>query len=87
VYCVDEHKPVVMGMSALLTTNMPYIGVMIEALDKRGMRYDFHVMVGGAPFNQEFADAIGADTNGRGAARSSKMASDYVRVLAQRIAA
>ena len=87
MYCVDEHKPVTMGMSALLTTTMPYIDVVIKAFDKRGMRYDFHVMVGGAPLNQVFADTIGADTNGRGAARSSQMASDYVRALAQRIAA
>ena len=76
---IDEHKPAVMGMSALLTTTMPYMGVVIEELDKRGMRNDFHVMVGGAPLNQEFADAIGADAYGRDAARSSEMASNYVK--------
>ena len=76
---IDEHKPVIMGMSALLTTTMPYMGVVIEELDKRGMREDFHVMVGGAPLNQEFADAIGADAYGRDAARSSEMANDYVQ--------
>jgi methanogenic corrinoid protein MtbC1 len=59
VYCADEHKPVVVGMSALLTTTMPYMGVVIENLNKRGMRNDNHVMVGGAPLNQEFVDAIG----------------------------
>lgn len=76
---IDEHKPVVMGMSALLTTTMPYMGVVLEELDKRGMRDDFHVMVGGAPLNQEFADAIGADAYGRDAARSSEMASTYAQ--------
>ncbi len=74
---LDEHKPVIMGMSALLTTTMPYMGVVIEEMDKRGMRNDFHVMCGGAPLNQEFADAIGADAYGRDAARSSEMAQTY----------
>jgi methylmalonyl-CoA mutase cobalamin-binding domain/chain len=76
---IDEHKPVVMGMSALLTTTMPYMGVVLEELDKRGMRNDFHVMVGGAPLNQEFADAIGADAYGRDAARSAEMAANHAR--------
>jgi len=76
---IDEHKPVIMGMSALLTTTMPYMGVVIEELDKRGMRNDFHVMCGGAPLNQEFADAIGADAYGRDAARSAEMAQAYAQ--------
>ena len=75
---VDEHKPVIMGMSALLTTTMPYMGVVIEEFDKRGLMEDVHIMVGGAPLNQEFADAIGAPAYGRDAARSSEMASSYV---------
>ena len=74
---LDEHKPVIMGMSALLTTTMPYMGVVIEEMDKRDILKDFHVMVGGAPLNQEFADAIGAHAYGRDAARSSEMASKY----------
>ena len=74
---LDEHKPVIMGMSALLTTTMPYMGVVIEEMDKRALLNDFHVMVGGAPLNQEFADAIGAHAYGRDAARSSEMASAY----------
>ena len=75
---VEEHKPVIMGMSALLTTTMPYMGVVIEEFDKRGLMEDVHIMVGGAPLNQEFADAIGAPAYGRDAARSSEMASAYV---------
>lgn len=77
----DEHKPVIMGMSALLTTTMPYMGVVIEEFEKRGMNKDIHIMVGGAPLNQEFADAIGAPAYGRDAARSSEMAADYARSL------
>ena len=75
---LDEHKPVIMGMSALLTTTMPYMGIVIEEMDKRDMMKDFHVMVGGAPLNQEFADAMGAPSYGRDAARSAEMATNYV---------
>lgn len=74
---MDEHKPVIVGMSALLTTTMPYMGVVIEEMDKRDLLKDFQVMVGGAPLNQEFADAVGAHAYGRDAARSSEMASLY----------
>ncbi|MBT8116108.1 MAG: corrinoid protein [Arenicella sp.] len=75
---IDEHKPVIMGMSALLTTTMPYMGVVIEEFDKRGLMDEVHVMVGGAPLNQEFADAIGAPAYGRDAARSAELAAAYV---------
>jgi hypothetical protein len=54
---IDEHRPAILGMSALLTTTMPYMGVVIEELDKRGILKELPVMVGGAPLNQEFADA------------------------------
>lgn len=75
---MDEHKPVILGMSALLTTTMPYMGVVIEEFDKRGLMHEVHVMVGGAPLNQEFADAIGASAYGRDAARSAELAAAYV---------
>jgi methanogenic corrinoid protein MtbC1 len=71
---IDEHKPAIMGMSALLTTTMPYMGVVIEELDKRGIMKELPVMVGGAPLNQEFADAIGAHSYGRDAAISAELA-------------
>ncbi len=71
---IDEHKPDIIGMSALLTTTMPYMGVVIEEMDKRGLLKEIPVMVGGAPLNQEFADAIGAHTYGRDAAMSSELA-------------
>jgi methanogenic corrinoid protein MtbC1 len=68
----------VMGMSALLTTTMPYMGVVIEELDKRGILKQLPVMVGGAPLNQEFADAINATSYGRDAAVSAELAKALV---------
>jgi methanogenic corrinoid protein MtbC1 len=71
---IDKHQPAVLGMSALLTTTMPYMGVVIEELDKRGILKTLPVMVGGAPLNQEFADAVGATKYGRDAAVSAELA-------------
>ena len=56
-----QHRPDILGMSALLTTTMPYMKVVIDTLKERGLREDFTVLVGGAPLNEEFASAIGAD--------------------------
>ena len=56
-----EHKPDILGMSALLTTTMPYMKVVIDTLVEKGIRDDYIVMVGGAPLNEEFGEAIGAD--------------------------
>ena len=78
---VDTHEPVIVGMSALLTTTMPYMGVVVEEMEKRGMRKDVHIMCGGAPLNQEFADSIGVPAYGRDAARSAEMAEEHVRGL------
>ena len=71
---IDKHNPTVLGMSALLTTTMPYMGVVIEELDKRGILKTLPVMVGGAPLNQDFADAINATRYGRDAAVSAELA-------------
>lgn len=71
---IDTHRPDILGMSALLTTTMPYMGVVIEELDKRNILKELPVMVGGAPLNQEFADAINAHTYGRDAAMSAELA-------------
>ena len=71
---IETHEPDILGMSALLTTTMPYMGVVIEELDKRGILKELPVMVGGAPLNQEFADAINAHTYGRDAAMSAELA-------------
>src|SRR5437867_7836841 len=58
---IDEHQPDILGMSALLTTTMPYMKVVIDTLKEKGMRDDYIVLVGGAPLNEEFAKAVGAD--------------------------
>lgn len=71
---IDKHQPTILGMSALLTTTMPYMGVVIEELDKRNILKELPVMVGGAPLNQEFADAINAHTYGRDAAMTAELA-------------
>jgi len=58
---LEEHKPDILGMSALLTTTMPYMKVVIDTLVEKGIRDDYIVMVGGAPLNEEFGEAVGAD--------------------------
>ena len=78
LHAIDEHEPDILGMSALLTTTMPYMGVVIEGLDKRGLFKDLPVMVGGAPLNQEFADAINAQAYGPDAAVSAEIAKTLV---------
>src|SRR5271166_3577214 len=65
---IEKHQPEILGMSALLTTTMPYMKVVIDTLKEKGMRNDHIVLVGGAPLNEAFADAIGADAYCRDAA-------------------
>lgn len=65
---LEKHKPDILGMSALLTTTMPYMKVVIDALKERGIRDDYIVLVGGAPLNEEFGKAVGADAYCRDAA-------------------
>ena len=65
---IREHQPEILGMSALLTTTMPYMGVVIRALKEAGIRNDLIVMVGGAPLNSAFAEEIEADAYCRDAA-------------------
>jgi methylmalonyl-CoA mutase cobalamin-binding domain/chain len=65
---LEEHKPDILGMSALLTTTMPYMKVVIDTLKQKGLRDKYIVLVGGAPLNDEFAKAIGADAYCRDAA-------------------
>ncbi len=65
---IEEHNPDILGMSALLTTTMPYMKVVIDRLKEEGIRKDIIVMVGGAPLNETFAEAIEADVYCRDAA-------------------
>ena len=75
---LEEHKPDILGMSALLTTTMPYMKVVIDTLQEQGLRDDFIVLVGGAPLNDEFGEAIGADAYCRDAAVAVETASKLV---------
>ena len=78
IEALEEHQPDILGMSALLTTTMPYMKVVIDTLKERGMRDDYIVLVGGAPLNEEFGTAVGADGYCRDAAVASEMASALV---------
>jgi len=61
VDAVEREQPNILGLSALLTTTMPYMRDIIEALKRSNLRDKVRVMVGGAPVTQDFADSIGAD--------------------------
>jgi 5-methyltetrahydrofolate--homocysteine methyltransferase len=75
---IEEHQPDILGMSALLTTTMPYMKVVIDTLKEKGMRDDYIVLVGGAPLNEEFAAAIGADAYCRDAAVAVETAKEFM---------
>jgi methylmalonyl-CoA mutase cobalamin-binding domain/chain len=75
---IDEHAPDIVGMSALLTTTMPYMKVVIDALIEKGIRNDYVVLVGGAPLNEQFANAIGADAYCRDAAVAVETAKSFM---------
>ena len=65
---LEKHKPDILGMSALLTTTMPYMKVVIDKMREQNIRNDYIVLVGGAPLNEEFGKAVGADAYCRDAA-------------------
>ncbi|UPH70611.1 B12-binding domain-containing protein [Abyssibius alkaniclasticus] len=75
---LEAEKPDILGMSALLTTTMPYMKVVIDTMVEKGMRDDFIVLVGGAPLNEEFGKAIGADAYCRDAAVAVETAKEFV---------
>ncbi|HXV40703.1 MAG TPA: corrinoid protein [Steroidobacteraceae bacterium] len=74
-----EHKPDILGMSALLTTTMPYMKVVIDAMKEQGLRDGHIVLVGGAPLNEEFGRAIGANAYCRDAATAVETAKRLVQ--------
>ncbi len=75
---LEEHRPDILGMSALLTTTMPYMKVVIDTMAAQGIRDDYVVLVGGAPLNEEFGKAIGADAYCRDAAVAVETAKTFV---------
>jgi 5-methyltetrahydrofolate--homocysteine methyltransferase len=78
IAALKEHRPNILGMSALLTTTMPYMKVVIDTLVEEGLRDDYIVMVGGAPLNEEFGQAVGADAYCRDAATAVEVAKRLV---------
>ena len=78
IKALEEHKPDILGMSALLTTTMPYMKVVIDAMKNKGIRDDFIILVGGAPLNEEFGKSIGADAYCRDAAVAVETAKELM---------
>ena len=81
---LEEHKPEILGMSALLTTTMPYMKVVIDTMKEQGIRDDYIILVGGAPLNQEFGEAVGADAYCRDAAVAADTAKQLVTEMRAR---
>ena len=75
---IEEHEPDILGMSALLTTTMPYMKVVIDTMKEQGIRDDYVVLVGGAPLNEAFANAVGADSYCRDAAVAVETAQEFM---------
>jgi methylmalonyl-CoA mutase cobalamin-binding domain/chain len=75
---LEQHRPDILGMSALLTTTMPYMKVVIDTLREKGLRDDYIVLVGGAPLNETFAKAVGADAYCRDAAMAVETAKKLI---------
>ena len=75
---IEEYQPDILGMSALLTTTMPYMKVVIDTLIEKEIRKDLIVLVGGAPLNEEFSEAIGADAYCRDAAVAVETAKQLI---------
>ncbi len=78
IEALEANEATILGMSALLTTTMPYMKVVIDTMKERGIRDDYIVMVGGAPLNEEFGAAVGADAYCRDAATAVEVAKQLV---------
>ena len=79
IAALEQHRPEILGMSALLTTTMPYMKVVIDTMTRKGLREDYIVMVGGAPLNEEFGKAVGANAYCRDAATAVEVAKRLVQ--------
>jgi methylmalonyl-CoA mutase cobalamin-binding domain/chain len=75
---LEREEADILGMSALLTTTMPYMKVVIDTLKEKGQRDEYIILVGGAPLNEEFGRAIGADAYCRDAAVAVETAKDFM---------
>jgi len=83
---IEREQPDILGMSALLTTTMPYMKVVIDTMKEKGIRDDFIVLVGGAPLNEEFGKAVGADAYCRDAAVAVETAKELIKRRHNRLA-
>jgi 5-methyltetrahydrofolate--homocysteine methyltransferase len=79
IEAVKQHNADIVGMSALLTTTMPYMKVVIQALKDEGLRDKVFVMVGGAPVSEAFAEDVQSDAYGRDAATAVDIAKKYMK--------
>ena len=86
IAALEEHQPDILGMSALLTTTMPYMKVVVDTMKERGIRDKYIIVVGGAPLNEEFGAAVGADAYCRDAAVASETAKTLVNARRARTA-
>ena len=75
---LEQESPDILGVSALLTTTMPYMKVVIDTMVEQGIREDYIVLVGGAPLNEEFGKAVGADAYCRDAAVAVETAKEFM---------
>ncbi len=82
VVAVEEHQPDVVGMSAMLTTTMSYMGTVVAALKEKGLRDDVVILIGGAPINEAFAEEIEADAYCKSAAIAADMAKKLMAIKA-----
>ncbi len=78
INAVKEHKPTLLGMSALLTTTMPRMGEVINSLKETGVRDQLTVIIGGAPVTEEFANEIGADLYAPNAGSAVEITREYL---------
>jgi len=78
IEAIEEHQANILGMSALLTTTMPYMKVVIDRMVEKGIRDKYKVLVGGAPLNEEFGQAVGADVYCRDAATAVDAAKELL---------
>jgi len=84
---IEREQPDIIGLSALLTTTMPYMKVVIDTMKEKGIRDDYIVLVGGAPLNEEFGKAVGADAYCRDAAVAVETAKEFIARKHNRLAA
>lgn len=82
IKAIKESGATILGMSALLTTTMPYMKVVIDRMKEAGIRDDYFILVGGAPLNEEFSQSIGADAYCRDAAAAVDVAKELLATAA-----